>query len=336
MSRPRKQPSGLPSYCYREKAGTYYMKVPAAGGKLKRRAFGDDLHAMMDAWATTWGASLRQGDTFAVALDAYLGELGARLKKGKIAKATVDDYHKHAAVVRKVWGHVRIVDIDAPAIVNWRNLDGAKSAVQFNHRRTIMLEAFKVAIERGMSPGPNPVLMVHPLEKPVRDRAVSDADVNAVLVLADKAIQAAAVLAVYTGLRQGDILAMKKANFDESGLTVMPSKTRKKTRKAMHFPWSPGLRQACELAQRKVTKIDGFWLTTRDGSPYTSDGFRSMWQRAMAKALKANPDMERFTFHDLRAKAGTETTNWQLLGHMDQKTHSRVYDRKPRSVKPTR
>lgn len=61
-----------------------------------------------------------------------------------------------------------------------------------------------------------------------------------------------------------------------------------------------------------------------------------MWSRARDKALKEHPDLPSFTFHDLRAKAGTDGDDWQLLGHLDQKTHSRVYDRKPRVVKPAR
>jgi len=56
----------------------------------------------------------------------------------------------------------------------------------------------------------------------------------------------------------------------------------------------------------------------------------------MDKALAADPTMQRFTFHDLRAKAGTDGDDWQLLGHLDQKTHSRIYDRKPRKVRPAR
>jgi integrase len=169
-----------------------------------------------------------------------------------------------------------------------------------------------------------------------RERYATDAEVNAVLAQAPRQVQAAALMAVATGLRQGDILALRRADFSDAGLTVMPSKTKGKTRKALHFPWSPAMRLACQLAEQKVAGIGGHWLARRDGKPYTSDGFRTMWDRAMKRALAANPGMESFTFHDLRAKAGTEAQDWQLLGHLDQKTHSRVYDRKPRTVRPAR
>jgi len=46
---------------------------------------------------------------------------------------------------------------------------------------------------------------------------------------------------------------------------------------------------------------------TRRGQPYTADGFRSIWQRAMEKAVAKN--LERFTEHDLRAKVITDARN---------------------------
>lgn len=336
MSRPRKQRSGLPSYCYRDaRNGAYYMLTPAPAGKLKRRTYGDDLHRMLDDWAKTWGATVRQGDTVAAALDAYIGEIAQRRERGELRESTEKDYRKHIEKLRKVFGNVRFSDVDVPMLVRWRDVSGARSPTQFNLERTALIEAFKIAIERGMTDS-NPVAMLGRMRTKPRDRYASDADVNAVLAHANRAVQAAMILAVSTGLRQGDILTLKRSNFGPEGLTYRASKTSGKTRKALEIPWSPGLRLACELAQRKVTSIDGYWLTRRDGKPYTSNGFRTLWNRAITKAMAANPDLQRFTFHDLRAKAGTDGDDWQLLGHLDQKTHSRIYDRKPKKVNPAR
>lgn len=341
MSRPRKQRSGLPAYCYRDaRNGAYYMLTMAEGGKLRRRTYGDDLHRMLDDWARTWGATVAQGDTIAAALDAYLGSLAQRRKRGEIQASTEKDYRKHIDTLRKVFGHVRLVDVDVPMLVRWRDVRGAKSPTQFNLERTALIEAFKVAVERGMVAS-NPVTMLGRMKTRPRDRYATNAEVNAVLLHANKTVQAAVMLAVSTGLREGDILRLKRSDFSDKGLTVMPNKTKGKTRKALFIPWSPGMRLACQLATHKVASIDGYWLTRRDGLPYTSDGFRSMWDRALRKAVEASrpgknadPTLQRFTFHDLRAKAGTDGDDWQLLGHLDQKTHSRIYDRKPRNVRP--
>lgn len=303
--------------------------------KLTRRTYGQDLHRMLDDWGKTWGATERQGDTIGAALDAYLGQLAQRLHKNEIAASTVADYHKHIAKVRPVFGHVRLCDVDGPMLEKWKAFRGAQSQTQFNHERTVLFEAFKVAIRRGMTTT-NPVENLPPEQLKPRDRYVSTQEANFVLGHANRAVQAAAVLAASTGLRQGDILRLRRSDFSDSGLTVMHNKTRSKTRKAMHYPWSEGIRIACELAARKVVALDGHWLTRRDGKPYTSDGFRSMWDRAMKKAMRADPALESFHFHDLRAKAGTDGTDPGLLGHLDPRTFSRVYDRKPRTVKPAR
>ncbi|WP_291781218.1 tyrosine-type recombinase/integrase [Luteibacter sp.] len=311
------------------------MMVPAPGGKLTRRTYGADLHRMLDEWARTWGATVIQGDTVAVALDAYLGQIAQRRHRGEIQESTEKDYRKHVDKLRQVFGAVRLVDVDVPMLVRWRDVRAAQSPTQFNLERTNLLEAFKVAVERGMVPS-NPVAQLGRAVTRPRDRYASDEDVNILLQYASRPVQAAIMLAVSTGLRQGDILTLKLADFDDTGLTIKPNKTKGKTRKALHFPWSPGMRLACELAATKVAGIGGHWLRRRDGQPYTSDGFRTLWHKAMTKALAAHSHLARFTFHDLRAKAGTDGEDWQLLGHLDQKTHSRVYDRKPKVVKPAR
>lgn len=57
---------------------------------------------------------------------------------------------------------------------------------------------------------------------------------------------------------------------------------------------------------------------------------------ATTAAKLANPAMPRWTFNDLRAKAGSESKDWRILGHLDQRTFERVYNRLPRKVAPTR
>lgn len=53
--------------------------------------------------------------------------------------------------------------------------------------------------------------------------------------------------------------------------------------------------------------------------------------RAIADGVIAN----RFTFHDVRAKAGSEHHDaTELLGHQSSATTRRVYQRKPKKVKP--
>jgi integrase len=145
-------------------------------------------------------------------------------------------------------------------------------------------------------------------------------------------VQAAMLLAAVTGLRQGDILRIRRSDFAEDGLTVRTGKTGK----AMTFGWSEGLRRAVLAAVGARDFIPMVLLSTQRGAAYTGDGFRSLWHRAMTAARKANPGMEPYTYHDLRAKAASESRDWQLLGHMDRRTFERVYNRLPRQVTPSR
>jgi ABC-type dipeptide/oligopeptide/nickel transport system ATPase component len=58
---------------------------------------------------------------------AKLAELAQRLHKGKIRASTVEDYRKHIGTVRKVFGPIRLVDIDVPMLERWKAVRGAKS-----------------------------------------------------------------------------------------------------------------------------------------------------------------------------------------------------------------
>jgi len=45
---------------------------------------------------------------------------------------------------------------------------------------------------------------------------------------------------------------------------------------------------------------------TRTGQPYSTSGFDSIWQRAMAGSLASGVLKERFTEHDIRGKTATD------------------------------
>ena len=62
-----------------------------------------------------------------------------------------------------------------------------------------------------------------------------------------------------------------------------------------------------------------------------------MWQRFMKKILDKTKVVERFTEHDLRAKAASDTDiqhTQKLLGHYSSDITNRIYRRKAEKVKP--
>lgn len=331
MPRPRKKQTGLPSYSYKDRNGRYYMLHPAGmvDGKLKfRRATYRDLDGLLAAWRATWGEASREGmASMGDLLDAYLASLTKRLAAGEISEGTAADYTRCVMSLRPVWQRVRIVDVDVPALYRWREARGEASRVRANRERTVLFESFKLAMRDGIVKE-NPVAHCEPFREKPRDRYVTDAEFNAVFQVAPPVVQAAMLLAAVTGLRQGDILRLRRSDFGEGGLTV---RTRK-TGQPLVFAWTEGLRRAVLAAVGARDFIPLNLLSTQDGKPYTSDGFRTLWHRARAEAKLHRT----FTFNDLRAKAGSESRDWRLLGHMDQRTFERVYNRLPRQVTPTR
>ena len=67
-----------------------------------------------------------------------------------------------------------------------------------------------------------------------------------------------------------------------------------------------------------------------------SHGFDSIWQRFMSRVLAETKVKERFTEHDIRAKAGSDQESLEkaraLLQHADLQTTQRFYRRKPERV----
>lgn len=295
--------------------------------------YGRDLDRMLTDWRAIWGAKTvgdrpnLMGELF----DTMLVHLARRLAAGELAKTTHDDYVRCIASLRPVWARVRIIDVAPPMLGNWQEVRGALSRTRCNRERTTLSECFKVAIMKGSAKA-NPVDHLKPFKEKPRDRYVEDWEFAAVAKHAPTVVQAAMLLAAITGLRQGDILRTRRADFGHHGLTL---KTRK-TGKEMIYKWTEGLELAVVTAVGARDFIPLILLSTEDGKPYTSDGFRTMWHRSMGKALEDGSLQKRYTFNDLRAKAGSDSRDWKLLGHLDQRTFERVYNRLPRVVTPNR
>ena len=300
-----------------------------------RRASYDDLDALLAAWRATWGGAARKGAAFVGdLLDAYLVNLQSRLAAEEISRTTYDDYRRcieNRHGLRAVWAKVRIEDVDVPDVDDWHEARGAQSRTRANRERTVLQNAFALGLRKGMTKA-NPARFVPAFKEKVRTRYVTDTEFMAVYAHAQPVVRAAMLLAAVTGLRQGDLLRLRRSDFGEDGLTVHT----RKTGQPLVFGWTEGLRRAVLEAVESREFVPLILLSTEDGKPYTGSGFRSLWHKAKAAAYAANPAMPKYTFNDLRAKAGSESRDWRLLGHMDQRTFERVYNRLPRKVQPSR
>jgi len=164
---------------------------------------------------------------------------------------------------------------------------------------------------------------------------VTDDEYRAVYVLAFPMMQVAMDLAVLTGLRRGDLLGLTRDHLTDEGILIRTSKTGT----PLLIEWSDELRSVVNRAKRIKPQVRLTLICSRQGKPYSGQGFAAIWQRLIRKALEKKVISERFRFHDLRAKSASDDTldaATARLGHMDAKLTERVYRRKPRRVKPLR
>ena len=85
----------------------------------------------------------------------------------------------------------------------------------------------------------------------------------------------AAALALYSGQRLGDALAMRWDHVSSNIITVAQEKTRKR----LAIPLHEDLRKVLAEIPRTAVTI----LTNTNGTPWTKDGFRTSWQKAFAQ-----------------------------------------------------
>ena len=136
-------------------------------------------------------------------------------------------------------------------------------------------------------------------------------------------------LGLLTGLLQGDLLAIRLQDIREDGLYVEISKSERvdRVRKKMLSKWTPELRRVIEAIRALPRPVRGMHLVcTHKRQPYSTDGFDSIWQRTMRKAIESYGLKGRIRFHFIRRKAATDAETQygrefarRLLAHDDQK-----------------
>jgi integrase len=230
---------------------------------------------------------------------------------------------RQIALLRSVFGKMRPDDVLPKHIYQY--LD-RRPPVAGNREKALLSHVYTYAIRWGVATNNPCKLVVRNQEKP-RDRYVTDDEYLNVFNLMPPAIQIAMEFALLTGLRQADILKLQLNNLTADGLLVQT----KKTGKRILFEWTDELRDLVERSKKLPCRIASMYLIkTKHGTPYSGSGFRSIWQREMRKS------QNRFTFHDLRAKASSDTPDKSLLGHANADTQRRVYQRTPLKVRPIR
>jgi integrase len=130
-------------------------------------------------------------------------------------------------------------------------------------------------------------------------------DIREFCVVASVELQAALLLALWTGQRQGDLLRLSWKNYDGTYIRLRQTKAKGGKGRRVTIPVGAPLKLALDAAlQQKRSSVT--ILTNSRGLPWTEDGFRTSWGKAFDKTNLAD-----LHFHDLR---GTAVTRLALSG----------------------
>lgn len=266
-----------------------------------------------------------------VTVNQILDRYGREYVPHNLAPRTQVDYARHIKRLRVVYGDRIAAELKPRDFADFLNVIG-KGRIHRVRALAVLSAAFTQAVSSYFWLEHNVLRDVkRPKSKP-RDRLVLDEEFWAVHAIASHRLGLAMELALYTGQRQGDLLALRWT--DIRGMEV--NFTQSKTGKRLAIEASPALEKVldrCWLLKNRNQYVIG----RRDGERYTGEGFRAMFTRAMRRAMKRGVITERFHFHDIRAMAATKCATpeiaMRLLGHSTLAMTARVYRRGVERVK---
>lgn len=348
MPKPRLQHNrGLPER-WQYEHGAYYYRVPvgleSAWDGKKRFRLGNTLPEAYKVFADRCG-TLKNAKTVAELLDRY----GLQVVPKKAPK-TQDSNVRAIARLRLAFGKASLTDITPQHVYQYVEARTAK--VSAHREIEVLSHAFTKAVEWGF-------INRHPFKgqvrlegEPPRTRYVEDWEVRECLALKPLRkrgsvlmIQAYIRLKLLTGLSRGDLLRLRlDDHIREDGIHVQRHKTKNKTGKRTIYTFEqvPERKDVIEEIKRVRPALSPFLFCNRRGEGYLNEktgdanGFKSMWWHFMDRVLAETQVKERFTEHDLRAKAGSDAESLEkaraLLQHADARTTMVVYRRKPERV----
>lgn len=263
--------------------------------------------------------------TMGAIIDRYVREVLPRK-----APKTRKDQQKQAVNLKKAYGHMLPSELTANDVWTVYEARARKHLASANREHSLLSSVLKHAAMWGAVRDTSAARIAR-FQEPKRRRYVTDGEFLRVYRMSPLAVRVAMRLARLTGQREGDVLGIKRTQLTKSGIEF----EQRKTGKRLLVEWTPSLRSAIRFAGR--LPLDGnvstfYVIHKRDGQRYTLDGFRAIWQRVQRRFQDSGA--QRFTFHDLRRKTGSESTDGKLLGHDDSRVLNQRYRVLPEKVRP--
>jgi integrase len=338
MARKRSQSShsALPKYVYIRR-GWYIYREHLGRGKLgKDIKLCPETAPISEVWQRY--ESLVCTGAPRKSLDWLFLQYLNSAQHAKKSPKTRGEYEKNAIKISKTmlksgeaFGQIDAVRI-TPGVIR-KYIDARTAPVAANREAAFLSVCFSWAVERDL-------LKINPCkdvrrnpEKP-RTRYVTDADYQAVYQLASKwpHVQCAMEFAYLCRMRLCEVLDLKQSDLRPEGIHVR----RRKGSRDNITTWSPRLEEAVKLSKSlpmpQARPINPHLIRGLSGQRLSESGFQTLWQRIMAEALQLS--IERFTFHDLKAKGVSDSEDKQQASGHKSASMVAVYDRKLAEVKP--
>jgi integrase len=222
----------------------------------------------------------------------------------RLAERTRADYQKLGKAFRAKFGKVPIAFWRDPRsrkkLRKFRDALAVYSLRQADYMWSFMSAVFSLAVDDGE-------LAVNPCSRGGRlydgtrvDKIWSPEQIDAMLgVEGYSQLRLPLMIALWTGLHQGDILKLDWSEYDGAFLRVNQRKGRRHghSPKILEVPVAPALK-----AELDAERLDlGPMCRSSEGRPWTANGFRSSWQKA-AKVAGVHGQV---TFNDFRGTAVT-------------------------------
>lgn len=338
MPKRKKENESLPSNVrWKNGAYRYRLRTPTSDGQIKQTEIflgrtKQEMYRKLAELEDKPKNQIKMNDIFNLYMAEVAPEKGEKTYKNNIREV------KNLMIY---FGQMYPEDVEPHHV--WKYLQLRKEAgapVGGNREKALLSHVFTFARQKGFVRD-NPCFRVGRNAERARSRYITHKEFIALKRFADKTdpiMGPFLILAYKSYQRRQDLIRITMQDLLPEGIYFEQGKSLKadKIVKKLIIGWSPKLRWAVNEL-KKMQKIYSDCLVCQvNGKPYTDEGMSTKWQRLIDAAMEKGVITERFTFHDIRAKAVSDEEDLnkasRAAGHTSTKTTQKHYDRKARVV----
>jgi integrase len=209
---------------------------------------------------------------------------------------SADDYSRHLAKIELAFTDLPLAALEDPRVtrdfLDWRDKIAQTSLCQADSGWKVLMRLISWARGGGLTSYRPPERIERLYHADRSEKIWTDEHVAAFMAKAPDYLQRALILALETGQRQGDLLALPWSFYDGQWIRLKQHKTGRR----VNIPVTRQLRSVLENTPRVSPVI----LTNSFGRPWVQRSFQCAWVKVCR-----NAGIEDLTFHDLRGSAVT-------------------------------